>query len=211
MGGHQGGIQGRGRPVGGGQPIFDLGIGRLVRGPRDGGARSGDAGSGHGGDDGRNVVKRREGGVARCGEVRRGVLGLHPVVVQRRGRQTAQGLAMGGHQGGIQGRGRPVGGGQPIFDLGIGRLVRGPRDGGARSGDAGSRHGGDDGRNVVKRREGGVARRGEVPRGVLGLHPVVVQRRGRQAAQRLAMGRQQGGIQGRGGPVGGGQPVFELR
>src|SRR5207245_3608405 len=93
---------------------------------------------------------------------------------------------------------------EPVSGVGIGGLVRGPRDGRARGGDAGSGHGGDDGRNVVKRREGGVARRGEVPRRVLGLHPVVVQRRGRQAAQRLAMGRQQGGIDGRGGRVGSG-------
>src|SRR5438128_1080000 len=148
MGRHQGGIQGRGGPVGGGQPIFDLGIGRLVRGPRDGRARSGDAGSGHGGDDGRNVVKRREGGGARRGEAPRRVLGLHPVVVQRRGLHDGSSDLMGRHQGGIQGRGGPVGGGQPVFDLGIGRLVRGPRDGRARGGDAGSGHRGDDGRNV---------------------------------------------------------------
>src|SRR5207245_1669006 len=152
---HQGGIQGRGGPVGGGERIFDRGIGRLVRSPRDGRARGGDAGSGHGGDDGRNVVERREGEVRRCGEVRRRVVRLHPVVVQGRRRQAAQGLAMGRHQGGIQGRGGPVGGGQPVFDLGIGRLVRGPRDGRARGGDAGSRHRGDDGRNVVDRKAGG--------------------------------------------------------
>src|SRR5437867_2208502 len=111
---------------------------------------------------------------------------------------------MGRHQGGIQGRGGPVGGGQPIFDLGIGRLVRGPRDGRARGGDAGSRHGGDDGRNVVERREGGVARRGEVPRRVVGLHPVVVEGQRHQAAQGRSEGRREGGKQGRGGPVGGG-------
>src|SRR5207245_11565081 len=123
MGRHQGGIQGRGSPVGGGQPIFDLGIGRLVRSPRDGRARGGDAGSRHGGDDGRNVVKRREGEVRRCGEVRRGVVRLHPVVVQGRRRQAAQGLAMGRHQGGIQGRGGPVGGGQDRKGVGEGSGV----------------------------------------------------------------------------------------
>src|SRR5436189_5995252 len=89
MGEHEVRVEGRGRPVGRGQPVLDLGIGRLVRGPRDGGARGGDAGGGHGRDDRRDTVQGGEGEVRRCGEVRGGVLRFHPVVVQgRRGRSA---------------------------------------------------------------------------------------------------------------------------
>src|SRR5207249_7889645 len=125
--------------------------------PGDGGAGGGDAGSRDRRDDGRDVVEGRERGVAGGGEVPGGVLGLHPVVVERRRREAAQGLGMEEDEAGVEGRRRPVGGGQPVLDLGVGRLIRVPGDGGTGGGDAGSRDRRDDGRDVVEGREGEVA------------------------------------------------------
>src|SRR5207247_1907082 len=170
-----------------------------------------DAGSRDGGDDGRDTVQGGEGEVRRCGEVRGGVLRFHPVVVQGRRGQAAQGLRVGEDEAGVQGRGRAIGRGEPVLELRVGRVVRGSRDGGVRGCDAGSRDGGDDGRDTVQGGEGEVRRCGEVRGGVLRFRPVVVQGRRGQAAQGLRVGEDEARVEGRGRPIARGQPVLDLR
>src|SRR5207249_3095340 len=119
------------------------------------GGRRGDTGVGGRGRDGdrrrRDIGRgqRRERDVARGGDVARRVARADAEVIERAAGQTGQAHGVCRHKAGVQRTGAAVGGGRPVVDLRVARLVRRPRDrrAGRRDGGRGNRR--QDGRRRV--------------------------------------------------------------
>src|SRR5206468_3163089 len=113
--------------------------------------------------------RRREREIGGDGEVAGGIAGADAVVVRGASGQAGEDARVGGHERAVERGETAVGGGRAVLDLGVGRLVGGPGDGGAGRGEAG-RVGGGDGRRrqVVRDGHGDGGRGGDIPRGVAG-------------------------------------------